>query len=353
MLDLNDLRNFAAVVEYGSFAAAARKLGLQKSTLSRRIASLEKALGKSLFDRSARQIDLTEFGKAVHDRCLRLVGEAQRLEDFATAEVADPARPPVTPQSDADGQAAQPILNGWQHFERSARRQDVVQLYILQSIRQKLFSPGDKLPAERDMAASLGVARQSVREAIRSLEMSGVLRLERGAHGGAFIREVGPDGIVYAIRNMLILGRLPLQDLLELRASIFGQSVRLAARHGTDEDFRLLELNVQQLEIIRTTGEMIDCIRPSTEFYRIAARASGNRLLAILVNAITDIIEEILAVLRTWPFAIEGEIARREAIRAMRAGDGVSAAAIVQAHCEETDRVLFDFAARADTVKAP
>ncbi len=91
-------------------------------------------------------------------------------------------------------------------------------------------------------------------------------------------------------------------------------------------------------------------VRASTEFYRISARASGNRLLAVLVDAMADIIEEMLTQMQTWPFAREGEIARRDAVAAMRAGDGKAAEAIIRAHCEETNRVLFDFATNTQAI---
>lgn len=344
MLDLNDYRYFVEIADCGGLAAAARKIGIQKSTLSRRITALEAELGVTLLERGPRHFRLTETGQQFYARCAGIVHDAELAEQAARSQgAARTARPEPFPDetgTEIAGENAAPLVA----LDSLVRRQDIVQSYILQNIRKKTFSSGDKLPAERDLSASLGVARQAVREAIRSLEMSGVLRLERGARGGAFIREVGPDGIAYAIRNMLILGRLPLHDLLELRASIFGQAARLAAERGTEEDFLQLDRNVGQLEHIRRTREQVATVRPSTEFYRITARASGNRLLAVLVDAIAAIIEEMLIQMQTWPFAKEGEIARRDTIAAMRARDGKAAEGIIRAHCEETNRVLFDFA---------
>ncbi len=347
MLDLNDCRYFAEIADCGGLAAAARKLGIQKSTLSRRITALEKDLGVTLLERGPRHFRLTETGQQFYIRCAAIVRDAELAEQAARCQGSAPlALPePFAEEAEVDGNAA-PLAA----LDSLVRRQDIVQSYILQNIRKKTFSSGDKLPAERDLSAFLGIARQAVREAIRSLEMSGVLRLERGARGGAFIREIGPDGITYAIRNMLILGRLPLHDLLELRASIFGQAVRLAAERGSEEDFLQLDRNVRQLEHIRRTREQVATVRPSTEFYRIAARASGNRLLAVLVDAIADMIEEMLTQMQTWPFAREGEVARRDTVAAMRARDGKAAEAIIRAHCEETNRVLFDFATNTQAI---
>lgn len=80
MMDLNDMRLFAHVVEAGSFSAAARGLGMPKSTLSRRIARLEQALDTRLLQRTTRALHLTEPGATFHERCLRVVAEAEEAE---------------------------------------------------------------------------------------------------------------------------------------------------------------------------------------------------------------------------------------------------------------------------------
>src|SRR5271170_4796589 len=63
MQDLNDLRFFAGVVEQNGFAAAARKLGMPRSRLSRRIGLLEERLGVRLIQRSTRRFGVTEIGR--------------------------------------------------------------------------------------------------------------------------------------------------------------------------------------------------------------------------------------------------------------------------------------------------
>lgn len=69
MLDLNDIAMFVQVVRHGSFAGAARRLGLPPNTLSRRIQQLEAQLGTRLMQRSTRKLTLTSAGQAFHERC--------------------------------------------------------------------------------------------------------------------------------------------------------------------------------------------------------------------------------------------------------------------------------------------
>lgn len=77
MQDLNDLYYFAKVVEKGSFAAAARHLGVPKSRLSRRVAALESALGVRLLQRTTRKLALTETGKAYFEHAQNVMAEAE------------------------------------------------------------------------------------------------------------------------------------------------------------------------------------------------------------------------------------------------------------------------------------
>ena len=88
--DLNNLYFFAKVVDFGSYTAAAKALGLQTSKLSRRIAALEAELGVRLINRTTRRLSLTEAGKPVHRHCVALLDEAQAAKDAMSQIVASP-----------------------------------------------------------------------------------------------------------------------------------------------------------------------------------------------------------------------------------------------------------------------
>jgi DNA-binding transcriptional LysR family regulator len=80
MRDLTGISVFAAVVEAGSFTAAARALGLSKSAVSKQVARLEDRLGARLLNRTTRRLSLTEVGRAFYERCQRIVAEAEEAE---------------------------------------------------------------------------------------------------------------------------------------------------------------------------------------------------------------------------------------------------------------------------------
>ena len=200
--------------------------------------------------------------------------------------------------------------------EANPRTFETIKGQILSQIREGNLSTGDRLPPEREIASRLKVGRSAVREALRSLEMAGVLRFKRGAGGGAFIRESGSDGIEASIRSMLILGRLPLRDLLDLRTSLLSQCARLGAERGNEEDFSKLEDNINALEMaINSTNDYLIAIVPATDFYRLAAASTHNPLMMLLVDAIANLVREMLMTLQHRPREDFGSLAAGNASR--------------------------------------
>jgi len=78
--DLNAMAIFAHVVESGGFSAAARELGISKSAVSKQVSQLEHRLNARLLNRTTRSLSLTEIGREFHERCLRIVAEAEEAE---------------------------------------------------------------------------------------------------------------------------------------------------------------------------------------------------------------------------------------------------------------------------------
>lgn len=80
-MDLNDVLTFARVVRAGSFTAAARELGVQKSSVSRRVSALEEHLGARLLQRTTRALRLTDEGRVFYDHCQRALAELEDAEE--------------------------------------------------------------------------------------------------------------------------------------------------------------------------------------------------------------------------------------------------------------------------------
>ena len=88
--DLNDVLVFVHVVEAGSFTEAGKRLGIPRSSVSRRVSSLEKQLGVRLLQRTTRRLDLTELGSAYYERCARSLEAISEAESQVKAAQAVP-----------------------------------------------------------------------------------------------------------------------------------------------------------------------------------------------------------------------------------------------------------------------
>ena len=91
MLNLNDLGLFVQAVDSGGFAAAARRLGLPKSTISKRVAELEAALGARLIHRTSRSFVLTELGRDFYDHARGAMIEAEAAEGVVLRRLTEPS----------------------------------------------------------------------------------------------------------------------------------------------------------------------------------------------------------------------------------------------------------------------
>ncbi|PTL79360.1 LysR substrate-binding domain-containing protein [Vitiosangium sp. GDMCC 1.1324] len=91
MLNLNDLALFVAAIEHGGFAAAARRLGVPKATISKRVAELEASLDARLVHRTSRSFTLTEAGRDFHEHARAVLIEAEAAEQVVRRRVAEPS----------------------------------------------------------------------------------------------------------------------------------------------------------------------------------------------------------------------------------------------------------------------
>jgi GntR family transcriptional regulator, transcriptional repressor for pyruvate dehydrogenase complex len=150
--------------------------------------------------------------------------------------------------------------------------------------------PGDKLPAERDLALKFQVSRSAVREALRSLEVAGVVGLAKGVNGGAFILEGDPTLVTRSIQDMYHLGRIPLSALTEARTLVMQMALPLTAERMKPALIAALERNVDQLASLPRTGSMPERLSLGFEFYSLIAQAADNAVIQVIVESLTEIL---------------------------------------------------------------
>jgi GntR family transcriptional repressor for pyruvate dehydrogenase complex len=214
---------------------------------------------------------------------------------------------------------------------QSPRAFEIVCERIREQVADGRLKRGDKLPPERLLAEQLGVSRLAIREALRSLENAGLVVLERGPKGGAFIQG-GSDGqMTELMQDMMALGTITLSDLTEARIFILGSVARLACERATEEDIRLIEENVKMNEVAIETGSRETRLAHATEFYTRLAFATKNRVMMLVVRSLTDTIREVLQRIEIYP-SKELAQSRWRFMRALKARNAERAAQEMSSH---------------------
>lgn len=219
---------------------------------------------------------------------------------------------------------------------KSKRLYEEIVEQIKQLISDGKLKPGDKLLAERDLADRFQVSRASVREAIRTLEMLGIIDIRPGE--GTFIRGTETDDIIRPLAMFLAVERNSLLDMFEMRRIFETATASLAAQRATLEEVNQIEgmlenmresLNVQDPE----KGEEFDAA-----FHYAVAEATHNSLLIRLFKTVTEDFAKANSVARRQLYHDNIQNAQKiidqhsEILQAIRSGDPQSASATMLAH---------------------
>ncbi len=212
---------------------------------------------------------------------------------------------------------------------------------IVDEIRGDVFrrrvSPGDRLPNEAALAERFGVSRLAVREALRVLELQGLVRVQHGFHGGAFVDEAGTAPVSRALETMLRLEHLDRAEIYTARRHLEPSVAALAAR-GLDEAVAIaLEVNLAETERRLRSGR--PAFATNLEFHALVARACDNRILTLMTDAVLELLRSVES-RRPSDEAVNREAGRAHAaiFSALRGADGARASAAMEVHLEWLER---------------
>lgn len=207
---------------------------------------------------------------------------------------------------------------------------------LLQAIRLGVAAPGEKLPAERDLAARLGVSRVTLRDAIRAIADAGYVESRRGRYGGTFVAATLPGTASPPPP------RGDLEDVLTLRRVLeSGAAEAAAARTLTPADRQ--HLRVALTEVVAATGREEYRRRDSRLHLAIAEVTAAPSL----TTAVADVRTRVNGLLDAIPLLaanIEHSNAQHETIvAAILAGDAAGARQAMDEHLDGTAALLRGF----------
>lgn len=240
----------------------------------------------------------------------------------------------MSPQNDADaGPSATPRPLG--QLARPRLYEKIVE-ELHQHIREQGLVPGDKLPAERELAKALGVSRASLAQALVALEVVGVVQVRHGE--GATIRQVpGEDStLLQAVRKH----QDSLPDIIDARSALEHKLAWLAAERRTEEDLARIDDALELMASEVGAGER--ALDGDRAFHEAVTQAAHSAVLAKLMTEISELVLETRIESLSQPGRPEDSLRmHRNIAAAIRAQDGPAAAQAMADHIAVVSDVAF------------
>ncbi|HEY2023244.1 FadR/GntR family transcriptional regulator [Paraburkholderia sp.] len=170
------------------------------------------------------------------------------------------------------------------------RISDVVSEQIKQLISEGTLMPGDRLPAERDLAAQLGVSRPSLREALIRLEADGYI--ETSGRGGFTVVDVTAPIISKPLAELLLQNPRTSADILELRQGLEAISTVYAAQRATAADLQRIRAAFEALQAASLAADRVNLAELDAAFHLAIADSTHNVALAHVMHGIHTLIRE-------------------------------------------------------------
>ena len=155
------------------------------------------------------------------------------------------------------------------------------------------LKPGEKLPPEREIAEELGVSRNSVREAIRFMDMTGVISSQQGS--GNYITCDFQSSLEETMGMMFAMDQINYIQISQIRYSLERLAFTLALDHASEEEISLMEDCVNKLD--KSTDANVNNELDKKIHYTLA-RASGNILILDILEACSSVIDSFVKDLR-------------------------------------------------------
>ncbi len=199
------------------------------------------------------------------------------------------------------------------------------------------LKPGDKLPPERELAETFEVSRSSVRDAIRTLELMGLVEPRQG--DGTVVRDLSAESLLNPLATMLVRKRELVGELLDVRKMIEPPLAARAASRASPGEIVYLEdiLRRQKEKVLR--GEL--AIEEDSEFHYTVAMAAKNSVVMKVLDVLMDLLRES----RERSLQVEGRLQRsfaghRRIFGAIKRHNAAAAEAAMRQHLEEIEEII-------------
>lgn len=229
----------------------------------------------------------------------------------------------------------EPSLFSLAGVDQTKSRSEATLNRLAELISDGQLAAGDTLPSESEIAARFNVSKPTVREALRKLEIMGVIEIVHGR--GSFVRRISAQPLQFFLR--LAVGSLDrgIAEIIEFRRAIEVSAAGLAAVNGTPEQRAKLDTLMAGMRDAALSHD--DWVEWDLAFHTLLSRMTGNTLIAFMVEAMCPIMQQSISMLHGQRQLRDAEktLRRHEAIaRAIADRDPVAAQRAMEQHFDAT-----------------
>lgn len=221
---------------------------------------------------------------------------------------------------------------------RNNLSQNVVQ-QLIELIMDGTIKNGEKLPAEKQLMEMFGVGRSTLREAIRALEVLGLVEVK--VPGGTFVVEEFGD---FFTKNLGLISKISFNNIIELveaRAELEVILVDMAARKATKEDIKELEENINKMKNCSGNEEFLES---DLEFHILVSKIAKNSFMSQVMNILREVTREWISKVIGKYSVKEEVIAQHEKVfLAIKNGDRNLAKVAMAEHLKSVGDLLLEY----------
>jgi GntR family transcriptional regulator, transcriptional repressor for pyruvate dehydrogenase complex len=216
---------------------------------------------------------------------------------------------------------------------KQSRVSEQVAEQLKHSIVLGRFKPGDKLPADRELAEQFRVSRVMIREALRSLENAGFIIARPGITGGTFVTDLSFEHLGDAFLDLFLADKISIPELVQVRLLVEPEVARLAARNITPDFAAQLQESLRAEDLPLTS--LAEDLDRKTAIHFILAEMCGNRVFEALVRSLMALTRKVVEAVNPDPQWMHPAGMHRSVVGAVLSGDEKKAAAGMRKHSLE------------------
>ncbi len=206
------------------------------------------------------------------------------------------------------------------------------------------LKPGDKLPSERELAATLNVSRASVREAVKMLSAEGFVEVKHGQ--GIFISDKeNPDTIIHKL-DKFSMDEKTIRDFFEVRLVLELQAVEWVIKRASTDNLKDLEKLIEDTKqdlSQKDKGVLLSLAEHDTKFHELLAEYAGNHVLLRSMHSLLDILSEVrLKCLQIEGRPIKSLEEHEEIVKALLDRDLSRAKEVTESHIKSLEKDILN-----------